>query len=103
MTVRGLSSRKTVLLLRHMARGIVEEGESKTVVNMYLDNTWRWVATHLERAAEIKDRITAVRDHDFEVIKEFLALDRILRPAAVLAIRDLGFPNQGPVTRSSAA
>lgn len=61
-------------------------------MNIYLDNKWRWLATILERAPNTKDKVRACREHDFEVIKEFLAVDGILRLAAVMAIRDLGFP-----------
>lgn len=91
--VRGLGRRKTVLLLRHMGRGVVEgESGSEVRVNLYLDNKWRWVATILERAPEAKDQITACRTHDWDEIKEFLTSDANLRPAAVEAIRDLGLP-----------
>ncbi len=61
-------------------------------MNIYLDIQWRWVATILERAETSKDKVLAIRERDFDVIKEFLAVGGILRPAAVLAIRDLGFP-----------
>lgn len=56
-----------------------------------VDHLGSRVVRLLERILNFKDKVLAWREPDFEMIKKFLAMDGILRPAVVVAIQDHGF------------